>query len=259
MALDSYLRNGPRFYDVEAIAALQTDQMKHLANSVHALVLKILVRMTTERESEKDFLTPQALDSMLSRSFDLPKLIDIASLFWPTAGDQSRQTVSDLVSRVMRADAKYDSQLTDLVSGVINLLELTKGKLFLNDENVPFNHQSKGLSSQLKTMSWAEFHEIINTVTDVAVSLCCFTEAFPPALPAFHDNNFQCASMCINFYELVFPVLQQEFDRRLNQEPSISRFTKQVIIARSYVVHSCRQVIHYSCIRHLHDQTLVSI
>lgn len=260
MALDSYLRNGPRFHDVDAIAALQTDQMKHLANNVHALVLKILIRMTTDRESEKDFLSPNALDCMLSQCFDLPKLMDIASLFWPTAGDQTRRMIRQLVRRVMLSNSKHDSQLMDLMSGVISLMETVKRKLFLSDDemNVPLNHQSsESISFQLKTMSWSEFHEILTTVTDMAVSLCCFMEAFPPALQAFHDCTFESAF--INFYELVFPVLQLEFDRRLNQEPGISRFARQVLIARSYVVHSCRQVIHYSSIRPLHDPTSVSI
>jgi hypothetical protein len=261
VALDSYLRNGPRFHDVDAITALQTDQMKHLANNVHSLLLKILIRMTTDRETDRDFLTPHALDCMLSQSFDLPKLMDITSLYWPTAGDQTRKAIRQLVRRVMLANAKHDSQLMDLMSGVINLMEMMKGKLFLSDDemNVPLNHQSSSgsISFQLKTMSWTDFHEILTTVTDMAVSVCCFMEAFPPAIQAFHDSYFESAF--INFYELVFPVLQLEFDRRLHQEPGISRLAKLLIIGRSYVIHSCRQVIHYSSIRPLHDPTSVSI
>lgn len=256
MALDSYLRNGARFYDLEAMSAIQTDQMKHQANSVHTLVLKILIRMTTERESDRDFLSPHALNSLLNRNFDLPKLLDIVSLYWPTAGEKSRQAISQMIERVCEANAKHDKQMEDLVSGVISLMHLMREKLFLNQMDVPSNHESRDPSAQLKTMSWTQFHQIVRTITDVFVSVACFMEAFPSAVLTFHEKSFESA--CINFYELVFPVLQQEFDRRLDEDADRSRFGRQVLIARSYAIHSLRLLILRSSLRPLLDPESVS-
>lgn len=200
-----------------------------------------------------------------SRLWDMSKVLNIVSLYWPTSGMQSRQIVSDVVGRLMDSNAKHDKQLTDVVSGVENMFQTMRQKFSLmEDENVPLNHQLQ--PHMIKTMDETQLESTMSRVTEVAVSLTCLLESYPPACNVFHQLRLQ--HTFISFYGLLFPFLQHQCDHLVQQQQQqqqdlksfarVNQLMKLLLTGRSYVVHCVRQIIVHSSIRPLFDPAWVS-
>jgi len=92
--IDTFLRYFPRSYDtlIKAPSYLSL-------NRLYTLMIKLFLRMSTAKESEGDFMTPDYFASLIYDNWvwDIPKLMDVAALYPGSANMQlGRQVVQSV-------------------------------------------------------------------------------------------------------------------------------------------------------------------
>lgn len=200
IALESYLNNAPRSYALHS--KLFNNEMKLVVNSIHQLVFKVFLRISTTNESRMNSMSPQYFGSTIYSKFifDIPKLIDICTVFgW---SDEYKTLLRKMVLDVYTSNAKFAQDLEAALNGYVAIFDTFKDSLGVGDQGRP----------RLDGLNWCDLSKSIYVIADACVSLSLFVDILPTAAKVSHEMNLE--SVLANFYEQAFAPIQEELVER---------------------------------------------
>ncbi|KAH9500008.1 Activating signal cointegrator 1 complex subunit 2 [Bulinus truncatus] len=117
-ALDSFLRYCPRSHE-NLMHLTETAQQRQL--ELCRLVYLTYVRKATFKESKDNFITPEVFGDIIYENFlfDIPKILDICSLF----GKGNGPLLTKLISNIFTQQPKYTNDLRETVPTIVQVMK----------------------------------------------------------------------------------------------------------------------------------------
>jgi activating signal cointegrator complex subunit 2 len=159
--IDSYLRLAPRPYD-DQIFKLPGDLL-HAHKSIHKYIFLTCLRMSTYKESVKDFMSPAGFATLIYQNFlfDIPKILDLCVLY------RENPILEKIVQNLFSTQTRYFDDFKLCVRDIIKALESTKRKLrniFELDSVYSLNENFANKISFLNERTRAHLKEIFEVV-----------------------------------------------------------------------------------------------
>eukprot|EP00930_Biecheleria_cincta_P003223 TRINITY_DN104156_c0_g1_i1.p1 TRINITY_DN104156_c0_g1~~TRINITY_DN104156_c0_g1_i1.p1 ORF type:complete len:752 (+),score=213.40 TRINITY_DN104156_c0_g1_i1:135-2390(+) len=170
--LDSYLRFCYRSHDLmgadqdalEARAAMAgaqaAEEEEYATKEISRRVLQLLVRLSRPQESSHDYISHDKFAQIIYEKhiFDVPKLIDICTIY----GDTNRNTVTKMVHSIFTHQSLFKDEFNSVVQHMLDgLLQCC----------APLRNASKGISEA----NGISLEECLTFLPDI---LCCFNAIF---------------------------------------------------------------------------------
>ncbi|XP_050076262.1 activating signal cointegrator 1 complex subunit 2 [Anopheles maculipalpis] len=113
----SFMQNALPFYLVPVMRAMENDHILPLYTAAHAYVFKVIVRLTTLRESETCWMEPEFYGKLVYKNFiiTVPLLFDLISIY----SRDNMEHVSRIIETILKLQPKY---IQDLRQGLSYLL-----------------------------------------------------------------------------------------------------------------------------------------
>jgi len=230
--LEGMLQNYPRAYD--------QPKSKHLLDAnlsvLHKLFL-VYLRLSTYKESQADFFTAEYYANMIYDKFimDVPKLLDICSLF----PDCNKEITKKMVANIFKVQPKYSDDLFNVGE------TLAKGF-----ETVTEQLQVVRMSDTKASAAVEEVVDILGFVLDIASSVDCLLDIYPPAVHALHPTGFEVKLG--SFYQSSMIELSQLLDKNLKAklltQQEYIQYTRLLQLARHRTITGFRQMVNVSCL-----------
>ncbi|EDO27748.1 predicted protein, partial [Nematostella vectensis] len=112
--LDSYLQHAPRWFDASSVVPREVELLQ---KGIHHRVFMVYLRMSTHKESQSNFLTPEVFGDILYNHFlfDIPKLMDLCALY----GGESNQNMPLLRKMIVNIFSKQPNALLEVYNKVL--------------------------------------------------------------------------------------------------------------------------------------------
>eukprot|EP01135_Chromosphaera_perkinsii_P012429 Nk52_evm40s2657 gene=Nk52_evmTU40s2657 len=187
--LESYLRYSPRIYDDKPDGRLNMVEKK-----LYRLVFLVLLRSSTPKESKDSFLDPKVFGDIVYQNwiFDIPKIIDIATLY----GEGNQDLLYKMFNNLFDKNGQYWNDLED---SCVHILEALNSVLTMCTEagekekaavvdrkgkgkgKAVEPKQEKALHSQIEAMTPREVIDLQTYIIDFCHSIISFCKCFPPS------------------------------------------------------------------------------
>ena len=135
---------------------------------------------------------------------DVPKIIDLCVLYGNTS---HRHLLSRMLSDVIQCQPQYRE---DLLKGCATIGEA----LFSIHQKVGPDDNQFERTNRLSHFQWPELQSLVSHITDICVSLEALLQTIPET--AQLCKNSAIDKSIVEFYNRVFPSLQNELNKRLN-------------------------------------------
>jgi hypothetical protein len=200
--------------------------------------------------------------------FDIPKMIDIAILY---GNSKYQPYVVQMFNNLIECQPLYLRDIHKTCLNFCEVLNLIEVKLGLDE-----NSNSRFGSSKLRYISWFELQNIIFNITDISVSIRMLLLCMPQIADIYKKSAID--RTIIEFYNRIFPLLQKEIELRFSLDKSfnqmyvftivlssfikffiyfLNRFSnsikRQVLIARTNIIQTFRDIIQLICFDKLFD------
>lgn len=193
-------------------------------------------------------------------------MIDISSLYWYNSDEVTRQSIMTMFKTVIDLDPeKFTSHFQELCTGLTSFLFKIKDSLIPDNLSMQQNMQQPPKLSKRKLL------EVVYSILDFSVTLSSFIHCYPPSACIFHDKNLM--SNIMSFYDSVFPQLLQEIevkfsvdevnfpsltpdDDHLDQTISIHSVKEALLMSKSMLIKSVRQIIEEASLTPLLDENI---
>eukprot|EP01133_Synstelium_polycarpum_P010716 gene10716-12465_t len=151
-------------------------------------VFSVIVRMSMQQEKSGQHISRDFYaKNVVAKLFDVPRLIDIASIYAPRCKD----AVTDLVQRIFDIAPKIYDAFKPYVSAISRTL------LDLNLSIIQTNH-----------LDLIRIEDSSRLLLDIVYSLDCMLRVYPMAShPFIEDEHF--VSLMVYYYQIVLPVFGQ--------------------------------------------------
>ncbi|XP_059151768.1 activating signal cointegrator 1 complex subunit 2-like [Physella acuta] len=245
-ALDSFLQYCPRSHDI--VSSLP-ENVKDRHQELCRLVFMTYLRMSTFKESKDHSLTPEVFGEILYENFlfDIPKIIDICSLFGQTNG----QILSKMIGNIFTHQPKYLDDLRETVPTILQVLRNIAAECGLQLDSPGPSPQKLDRPSggnHLASMPTSALQDVILYLSDTAVALNRFLDIYPPACAVFHQFNF--CSVLANFYECMVPELTAAVKvHNFSSDQLKKQFLVKVRQIKKSLVTVFRLIIQHTCIQ----------
>ena len=159
--LSAYVQKAPRVWDVWAIP----EPHKVMHDNLNQLVFYALLRMSTDKESDSDYLSAHGFGYTIYENymFDIPKIMDIASLYGDPYGGNG-PLVNKMLTNIF---TKQDGYVDDFKSV----------SQYIFNEAFP-----KIMSSFREIQTINGLYDLLYYYFDMVTSLLCFFSTYPPIL-----------------------------------------------------------------------------
>ena len=232
--LSTYLQKAPRSWDIWSIP----ENFLPIHKKLNRLIFYTLLRMSTDKESKEQFLTPDAFGFTIYENymFDIPKIIDICSLYGHPHGGNG-VLVNKMLTNIF---TKQESYVEDLKVVAQQL-----------HENVLASITTK-FDGALTTIG---LYDLLCYYYDTCMSLICLFSTYPPTM------NYFDASELISSFASIYSHLFHDIKNKLKKmsTPAQDLQSLKSIINRSQLatVRLLHCVIWHSCLMdQLLDNTL---
>jgi len=202
---------------------------------------------------------------------DIPKMMDIASLYWFTSDEGTRKTISIMLQSFVDADlTRFPNQMLDLSSGLTMLLQNMLESLGLNGVDAQNDTSTvRSPDSKIARYNKTKLRELVYNILELGVNTSSFLESCPRAASFIRDNTL--VSTIIAFYEVVFPRLEREIILKFSNNeanfPSLDQseddkkvtlnvVKDEVVMAKSLLVKTVRIIVQESCLLPILDESL---
>ncbi|EDO35655.1 predicted protein, partial [Nematostella vectensis] len=238
--LDSYLQHAPRWFDASSVVPREVELLQ---KGIHHRVFMVYLRMSTHKESQSNFLTPEVFGDILYNHFlfDIPKLMDLCALY----GGESNQNMPLLRKMIVNIFSKQPKYYGDLDATIPTLVEtlnniLSKCGLAESTTNSPqkLSEQPRDPGQNLTTQ---DTRDLVSYILDIGHTLTAFMETFPLACQSFHRQGL--VQIIAGFFEKVMPCL-----RDCLVAAELKPLRQQLHRAKMALVAVCNMVIRACCI-----------
>lgn len=205
-------------------------------------------------------MSPQGLSNLLFRNslIDVPKMMDIAALYWTTSDYSTKQALTTMFRDVVALDPqRFQCNLSEVAKSLASIMVRLQSRL-------------EGESGQKTDLSRSKLQDIVYAVMDFSVTLFSFLSCYPPAGSAFHEQNL--TTSVISFYDKFFPKLQDQINLKFSNDeanfPSLNPsdaldnlvtfndMSECIMLSRKHLLMSVRQMAGDACLRPLLDESL---
>lgn len=245
-SLDSYLSHAPRDFDLNS--SIEEDLLSVL-HQVHRLVFFVYLRMSTYKESKKNFISPEAFGEMIYNNylFDVPKIMDLCALYGRTNGS----ILKKMISNVFSTQPSYVDDLETTVPHLCMVFDLVEEQLNLNknhDEMIPARLGER-VSSGISSVPTSTLLDVVYYITDISSTINAFIEIYPQSSQLFY--NHQIVKRLASFYDTIFPPIESELLIRENEEIQkvLERFKYRVQLTKTLLVKIFRNLIAVCCVQ----------
>ncbi|KAK3769238.1 hypothetical protein RRG08_005185 [Elysia crispata] len=238
-ALDSFLLYCPRGHDIsEPLPEIGMQGQLELCR----LVFLTYLRMSTHKESKDHFITPEIFGEILYNNFlfDIPKILDICSLF----GKANGPLLSKMVGNIFTQQPKYTDDLRDTMPTILQVFSNIAARCGILLET-PGTTPQKLTNQEAMTLTAPDLQDVLLYLNDTSLTLHRFLEVYPAASSVFHKHGF--CSVLANFYECVMPDLTTQ----LKQEDFPSSSTKKQLTCKLQMIRKILVSIFHAIVQHV--------
>lgn len=232
--LSTYLQKAPRSWDIWGIP----EKFHPIHEKLNKLIFLTLLRMSTDKESKDDFLTPDAFGFTIYENymFDIPKIIDICSLYGHPHGGNGI-LVNKMLTNIF---TKQESYVDDLKMVVQQLKE---------------NILTSVISKYDGALTTIGLYDLLCYFYDTCMSLICLFSTYPPTMNYF--NASELITSFASIYSHLFHDIKAKL-KKMSTPAQDLRSLKSIInrgqLATVRLIHC---VIWHSCLMdQLIDDTL---
>ena len=234
--LSTYLQKAPRSWDIWGVP----ENFFPVHKKLNKLIFLTLLRMSTDKESKEQFLSPDAFGFTIYENymFDIPKIIDICSLYGHPYGGNGI-LVNKMLTNIFTKQESYVDDLK-MVAQQLN-------------DNVLANVIKK-YDGALTTIG---LYDLLCYYYDTCMSLICLFSTYPPTMNYFNATDL------ITSFASIYSHLFHEIKAKLKKmsTPAQDLQSLKSIINRGQLatVRLIHCVIWHSCLMdQLLDDTLPS-
>ncbi|GFS03600.1 activating signal cointegrator 1 complex subunit 2 [Elysia marginata] len=238
-ALDSFLHYCPRRYDnLKPLPEAGMQRQLELCR----LVFLTYLRMSTHKESKDHFITPEVFGEILYNNFlfDIPKILDICSLF----GKLNGPLLSKMVGNIFTQQPKYTNDLRDTMPTMFQVFSNIAARCGVLLET-PGATPQKLSNQEVMTLTSNDLQDVLLYLTDTSLTLHRFLEVYPTAAAVFHKHGF--CSVLANFYDNVMPELRSQ----LKQLDFPSSSTKMQLANKLQVIRKSLVSVFHAVVQHV--------
>lgn len=207
--LDSYLRYAPRNFDS---SSLLPPDLSILHADVHKRVFMTYVRMSTNKESKENFITPSTFGDILYENFlfDIPKIMDICALY---GGEDNRNTplLRKMLQNIFSKQPKYYDDLDQTISMIFDKLEDILERCGIRPETEDPTDEPRKLrgvkNGPKRCLPVEQVEDIALYLSDTCFTVQAFVRTLPDVTHFFHKQDFVHRVAC--FYEDIVPYYEQ--------------------------------------------------
>jgi activating signal cointegrator complex subunit 2 len=190
--IDSYLKLAPRPHDISDIKKLpQTIQLHH--NNIHRYTFLVCLRMSTFKESQVNYLTPEGFASIIYNNFlfDIPKILDICVLY------KHNSILSKMVNNLFDNQPKYFDDFNQCIKDITRAIEINKRtfqSIFELDPIYRFEAANSSSTTSLNDRIHLKLKEILETMyylTDFTITLNDLIELVPNVTQLLYKQKFE--------------------------------------------------------------------
>lgn len=180
--LQSYLLCCPRYTDDVAFKTMFTNvsakRISETQNTLHKLILLIIVRIATAKETEANFMTPSFHAKLIrdNHFIDVVSLMDICALY----GRENKQLLSKMIKKLTENQPKLSEDLKIVGKAIIERLDVVELRLKTLLRN-------KNASSFVESQQALEFQDVILYLLDISFTLLEFCNCCPLAKRKFYE------------------------------------------------------------------------
>uniref|UniRef100_A0A182W5F9 CUE domain-containing protein n=1 Tax=Anopheles minimus TaxID=112268 RepID=A0A182W5F9_9DIPT len=133
----SFLQNALPFYLVPILNSMDNERILPLYTSAHTIVFKVIVRLTTLRETDTCWMEPEFYGKLVYKHFiiTVPFLFDLISIY----SRDNIEEISRIVDFILKLQPKYIQDLKQGLSYLLNALTIiqTRCESELSEANAP--------------------------------------------------------------------------------------------------------------------------
>ncbi|GFN93801.1 activating signal cointegrator 1 complex subunit 2 [Plakobranchus ocellatus] len=241
-ALDSFLRYCPRCHEnLEHLPEAGLQRQLELCR----LVFLTYLRMSTHKESKDHFITPEVFGEILYKwfLFDIPKIMDICSLFGKTNGP----LLSKMLGNIFTQQPKYTDDLRETMPTILQVLSNIAARCGVLLETPGTAPQKLAHLEGAMTLTSSDFQDVLLYLSDTALTLHRFLDMYPAAASVFHQHNF--CSVLANFYECVMPELAAQIKQQDFRDPSTrKKLARKLQQTRKSLVSVFHTIVQHVCL-----------
>lgn len=240
LCLESYITNGPRWYDDQALDSAS----KTVIENIHNMIFLVYVRMATYKESKLCHITPSIFGEIIYENylFDACKLLDLCILYGPT----NPSLLAKMISNIFTQQPKYYEDLAHITDSIKYALEKVEEKLGVSE-----NTARVALGDNRGGTNLEDLQDIILYLLDTFSSIQALLAVFPPAAEVFHKAEFEIR--LAGSYERIIPVIMESLSEHSygGQELWTTKLLSLMQQVRSAALLTFRHTINHSCIQPL--------
>jgi hypothetical protein len=184
-----------------------------LQQELFLCVFKVIVRMSTYRESPACFMSKEFYASLVVKHevLDIAKLFDICSIYGPYNPMLLTKMIGQLFSVIDKLKADLQQAIVLLSKVFVELKQKLIKALSLSDEHA---EQRVG-----------EVTELCTYMTDISTTLSSFIKIYPAAIEVLRDEHY--VASIGKLYDSVIPALEEHYKVDLELQ---LRFSKKCLL-----------------------------
>ena len=232
--LSTYLQKAPRSWDIWGIP----DNFIPIHNKLNKLIFLTLLRMSTDKESKEKFLSPDAFGYTIYENymFDIPKIIDICSLYGHPHGGNGI-LVNKMLTNIFTKQESYVDDLK-MVAQQLNESVLT---------NV--------ITKYDEALTTIGLYDLLCYYYDTCMSLICLFSTYPPTMNYF--NASQIITSIATIYSHLFHDIKAKLKKMSTPAQDLQSLKSIINRGQLATVRLIHSVIWQSCFMdQLLDDTL---
>ncbi|KAL5257877.1 hypothetical protein ACHWQZ_G012728 [Mnemiopsis leidyi] len=234
--LSTYLQKAPRSWDIWSIP----ENFLAIHKKLNKLIFLTLLRMSTDKESKDQFLTPDAFGFTVYENymFDIPKIIDICSLYGHPYGGNG-VLVNKMLTNIFTKQESYVDDLKVVA------------------QQLHHNVLASVITKYDGALTTIGLYDLLCFYYDTCMSLICLFSTYPPT------GNYFDASELISSFASIYSHLFHDIKTKLKKmsTPAQDLQSLKSIINRGQLatVRLLHCVIWHSCLMdQLLDDTLTA-
>ena len=229
--ISALLKRLPRAYDLDA--KYPDSDIQDWIAKVTSTLFRIVVRMSTNKESHRDFMTPEYFGRIIYDNFlfDAPRIMDFCSLFYP--GNQN--LVEKVLASLFKHQPKYLADIKSVSTSVLEAFCAVSNRVtdFL-------------AISRQDIQGSAEFEDLVSYAVDLSYSVGALFQAYPPISKHF-GQDLEFTVQLASFYHQSLHSIHDKLNDDLtlgNIEATLAEsLLSRILLAKSKVLLIVRTTI----------------
>ena len=232
--ISTLLKRLPRPFDLDA--EYPDGDIQGWMNRITDILFRIIVRMSTYKENNRDFMTPEYFGRVVYDNFlfDMPRILDFCSLYY----HGNKNLVEKVLASLFKHQPKY---LEDLKSVSISVMEAFSAVSHKVVDFLAISRQEIGSGTR-------EFEDLVIYAADLSYSLAALFQAHPQCSKHFgHRDDLEFTVQLAGFYHQALHQVHDQLCDDLNlgnvDSSLVESLLSRILLAKSKVLLIVRTTV----------------